>query len=487
MEEEYTCFRFHMDQSKKAIGFFVSLGILVLGFLFFNTKQIDPFSDFALLEWQIKLALQGKFYLPYDSSLLDPNFQFFPLPDLFFHVHKGFVYSTFPNFYPIFSTPFYVINGPFGIRIVQFVLFFVSIFIFYQIKKDGIATILLLFGSSIPLYIFLIHDTIVFFFLEISILYLLHRKWNVLPGILSICLVWMRPEMAVSIFLILFFFSKEKNWKNITITFMLTGFVFSIVNKITLGTFFPLRFVKSPEFHFSTETSLFLLKILLEQIPIFILFIIYLIKAISQKKNLYQYITIIFVTFLLVLISPNTGGHNTPRYFYGLFPLYILLLRNNDIETRSTKFTKTWGVLCFILSLYQINLLFQKSKELIKISKYQTNTVSEITKLENKVLVFNNSDFSFVSLPVLENISSLQTKKDILLLRPNFSKKTFIQILSAKNADSFVFLELPPSPIPLGPIVTDPENKKLGEYKEEKNYQLPNALLPIQITEYKRQ
>ncbi|PJZ79951.1 hypothetical protein [Leptospira meyeri] len=487
MEEEYTCFRFRMDQSKKAIGFFVSLGILVLGYLLVTTKQIEAFSDFALLEWQIKLALQGKFYLPYDSFLQDPNFQFFPLPDLFFHVHKGFVYSTFPNFYPIFSAPFYAIDEQVGIRFAQFILFFLSIYIFYQIKKDKLATVLLLFGSSISLYIFLIHDTILFFFLEISILFLFHRRWTVLPGILSICLVWMRPEMVFSIFLILIFFSKEKNWKKIIITFIVTGFVFSIVNKLTLGTFFPLRLVKSPKFNFNADTSFFLFKILLEQIPIFILFIFYLIKAIIRKKNLYQYISLILITFLLVLISPNTGGHNTPRYFYGLFPLYILLFRENGNETTNTKLTKTWGVLCFILAMYQINLLFQKSKELTKISKYQTNTVQMIRKIKDKVLVFNNSDFSFVSLPALETLPNSEAQKELLLLRPNFSKKTFIQILTAKNANSFVFLELPPSPIPLGPIVSNPNNRMLGEYKKGNQYQLPDALLPIQITEYKRQ
>lgn len=470
-----------MDQSKKAIGFFVSLAFLVLGFLLITTKQIEPFSDFALLEWQIKLALQGTFHLQYSFLLEDPNFQFFPLPDLFFHVHNGLPYSTFPNFYPIFVSPLYLGFGAAGIKLGQFVLFFYTIFIFYQIKKDKIATILLLFGSILSLYIFLIHETILFFFLEVVILYFYNRKWSILSGFLSMCLIWMRPEMVFSIFLIPFCFPKEKNWKLFLLTLFVTGFIFSVLNFMTLGTYVPLRLVKNSEFQFRLDTSLYLFKIWIEQAPIFVLFVFYFIKTIFQKKVTYQNLLLILVTILMILISPNTGGHNTPRYLFGLIPLYIVLLKNN--ETVESKISINWGILLLILSIYQSNLLFQKTKELKKISQYQTNTIQEITKIKDKFLVFNNSDFSFVILQKFAALPFTPAEKELLLLRPNYDNKKFIQILTTHQNRSFTFLELPPSPTPLRPNEIELLSQYQIKYRLGNRYQLPNALLPIQATD----
>ncbi|TGL88745.1 hypothetical protein EHQ68_08900 [Leptospira congkakensis] len=467
-----------MDQSKKAIGFFVSLAFLVLGFLIITTKQIEPSSDFALIEWQVKLVGKGIFHLPYDYSLQDPKFQLVPFPEVFFHTKDNFIYSTFPNFYPILVFPFYMSLGTMGIKLIQLLLFFLSAFVFYQIKKDTVATILLLFGSTISVYIFLVHDTILFLFLEVVILFLYHRKWTIVSGFLSLCLVWMRPEMLFTALILPICFSKEINWKQYFLTFFATGFVFSIINQIIFGTFIPLRIFKAPQYHFRIDSSFYLFKIWLEQVPIFILSVIYCIRFFFHKKILYQNIFLILITLFMILISPNTGGHNTPRYLFGLFPLYILLLRKN--EENETTISKKWFFICLLLSLYSLTVLFQQTKEIKKISKFQSNTLEELSKIEDKILVFNNADFAFVVLPLLDQ------KKDILLLRNSDSTETFFQILNAKNTKSFTFLELPPSPFPIGEIITQPRCLKDCSFQKGETKPVPNTLLPIMATQYKR-
>ncbi|TGL40313.1 LA_3751/LA_3752 family putative glycosyltransferase [Leptospira perdikensis] len=470
-----------MTRSKKAIGFFVSLTFLTFGYFAFTTKEIQPFSDFALLEWQIKLALQGTFHLHYEYLLEDPNFQFFPLPDIFFHVHNGLPYSTFPNFYPILFSPIYACFGILGIKLAQLVLFFLSIYIFYLMNKDVSSTILLLFGSTISIYVFLIHETILFLFLEVLVLYLYHRRWTGFSGLLSMCLVWMRPEMIFAIGFLPLCFTKEHNWKRFVFIFFITGTLFSILNQITLGTFFPLRLVKNSGFQFRTDTSFYLFKIWAEQVPIFILFVLSFIRSMVRKVFSYQNLVLLLITIVMILISPNTGGHNTPRYLFGLIPLYILVLRKNEIA--ETQITKPWIFILFILSCYSLNTLFQQTKELRKISKYQMNTVQEITKIKDKVLVFNNSDFSFVVAPEFMSLPFSKSEKDILLLRPDYDNKTLIQILTTKHNQSFTFLELPPSPIPLRPNVAEIIFQSQIKYRISYRYQLPEVLLPIQATQ----
>lgn len=474
-----------MIQSKKAIGFFVILGFLIFGYLTFTTKDIKPFSDFALLEWQIKLALQGTFHLEYPYLLADPNFHFFPIPDIFFHVHNGLAYSTFPNFYPILVSPFYAGFGSFGIKWAQFVLFFFSIYIFHQIKKDAAATILMLFGSTITIYIFLIHETIVFLFLEIVILYFYQRRWVVISGILSICLVWMRPEMIFSIGLIPLSFPKNRNFISFITVSIFTGIIFSILNQIAFGSYIPIRMVKNSEFLFRPETSLYLFKILLEQIPIFIIFLMYVVSLILKRKQSYQSLVLLLFTCIILFISPNTGGHNTPRYLYGFIPFYVLALRNSE-ETEK-QISKVWILICLSLTIYSSVIVFQQTKELKKIAKYQKNTLEVISSLDSKILVFNNSDFSFVTLPGFMALPFSASEKNLILLRPGFSNKTLIQILSQSNNDSFAFLELPPSQIPLNETIFDVDRIYLGTYRKGTPYQLPNALLPIQKTIYYRQ
>ncbi|TGK55497.1 hypothetical protein EHQ16_09050 [Leptospira kanakyensis] len=467
-----------MEQSKKAIGFFFGLAILAFGFLLFYTKQIEPFSDFALIEWQIKLANQGIFHLPYQNHLEDPNFHFFPFPSLFFHIQNGSAYSTFPNLYPILFSPLYASFGLIGIKVAQFVLFFFSIYLFYQINKNAISAILLLSGSTIFIYIFLIHETILFFFLEILILYLYHNRRTGLSGFLALCLVWMRPEMIFAVAFLPFCFSEKHNWKRYWFVFLITGIVFSIVNQFTFGTFVPIRFFKKPEYQFRPEIAFYLFKITLEQIPIIFLFIIYLVKSFKRKEWFYRNISLLTITTIIILISPNTGGHNTPRYLFGLIPLYILLLRTNtNIEN---KISKRWILLCLALSIYSLVTLWNQTKELKKISKFQTNTLEELTKIEDQILVFNNSDFAFVALPLLDR------KKNLLLLQNQNHRENLITILNAKNASSFTFLELPPSPIPIGETLKLPGCNINCEFRTIETKTLPNALLPIKATRYKR-
>ncbi|TGK52711.1 LA_3751/LA_3752 family putative glycosyltransferase [Leptospira bouyouniensis] len=467
-----------MIQSKKAIGFFYGVGFLTFSFLLFKTINVVSFSDFALFEWQLKQIIQGSLELPYQFLKSDPSLEFYPLPNVFFHLSGTKITSTFPNLYPILFSPIYVLLGKIGIQITQFVLFFLSIWMFYQIKRDHLSTVLLLFGSSIPIYIGLVHDTILIFFLEICIFYCLHKKLIPLASVLSVSLVWIRPEVVFVFCLFPFYFEWKQIWKQFFLWSALFGISFVCVNYISFGTVFPLRLVKNSTFVWKPEVILYLFRLLLEQIPIFTLFILLCLLRSFEKRVSVHSLLLLFITCLILILSPNTGGHNTPRYLYFLVPFYLfsiqLILKENYISEKLWTFVLSMIIL---FSLYQFN---SQTKELIKISKFQSNTLLALAKIPNDTLVFNNSDFSFVALPLLEQ------NKNLVLLRKNPDESQLSSFLSKNQIDSFVFVELPPSTIPIPNPLIIPNCKSNCQYNGIKTDPLPNAMLPIVTTSYSR-
>ncbi|MBM9546515.1 hypothetical protein JWG40_05770 [Leptospira sp. 201903074] len=467
-----------MIQSKKAIGFFCSLAFLAFVSFYFSARGILPFSDFALLEWQMKLAGQTIFDLPYLHQTQDPSFSFFPLPDLFFQLTKGKAHSTFPNFYPFIFSPLLKLFGIVGITITQFILFASAIYIFHQIKKDAISTLLLLFGSSLPIYIFLIHETVLIFFFEILILFLYHKNRPMIAGIISALTVWIRPEMGLVLVFIPFCFSNHKSKLRYGISILIGLLIITFGNLYTTGLVLPLRMAKHSDFQLRPEIILYLTKTWIEQAPIFLLSCLFFLRSFFFKQISYPIILLFSLTVVTLFLAPNTGGHNTPRYLYGFIPLYILILRKDNEPIPFLSYQ--WTFLLTLISLYTIWNLNSQIKELKKISKFQLNTLDELRKLDDTVLLFNNSDFSFVVLPLLEE------SKDILLLRKDYDPQVLARLLQNENIKSFTFLELPPSPFKLPDhlIFSDCTNK-CGFYKKETAL-LPNALLPIIQTQYLR-
>lgn len=467
-----------MIQQKKAIGFFYGVGFFTILYLLLKTKPLVSFSDFALFEWQIKLVLQGKFSLPYSFISTDPNLDFFPLPDLFFHLSPNRVDSTFPNLYPILVAPIYFTFGKFGIQIIQVALLFLSLWFFYQIKKDHLFSLLLLFGSSIPIYTNLIHDTILVFFLEILVLYYLHKKSILLASFLSIVLIWMRPEFGFVIVLLPFFFEWRTIGKQFFVWCLCFGVIFACTNWIVFDTFFPLRLLKNASYHWNSKIVLYLFRLLVEQIPIFSLFFIFSLTQLFFKKFRLVTMGLFVSTCLILILSPNTGGHNTPRYFYCLVPLYILSISLGP--TFDSQKRKAFTLLFLILMIYSVYKWTDQSKELMKISKFQTNTLTALSSITEKTFVFNNSDFSFVALPILES------GKNLLLLRKPPEENDLGQFLNENQIESFVFLELPPSPFPIPDTLKIPGCKTSCEFKRMKTQSLPDTMLPITLTQFTR-
>lgn len=249
-------------------------------------------------------------------------------------------------------------------------------------------------------------------------------------------------------------------------------------NLYTTDSIFPLRMVKNSNFQFRTDNTIYLTKIWIEQVPIFLLSCFILIRSCVSRKISYPMILIILATLVTIVLAPNTGGHNTPRYLYGFIPLYILIMRK-DIEVNPL-LSFRWMFLLSFLSLYTIWNLNGQIKELIKISKYQANTLNEIRKLDDSVLIFNNSDFSFVVLPLL------QENKDLLLLRKDYDPQILVGLLQNENTKSFTFLELPPSPYTLPNHFSLPNCNKNCTFSKTETILLPNALLPITQTQYLR-
>lgn len=468
-----------MIQAKKAIGFFVSFAFLAFGFLFFSAKGIEPFADFALLEWQTKLANQGIFHLPYNHGIEDPDYSFFPLPDLFFQLTKGIAHSTFPNIYPILISPIFKFFGYSGLTILQTILFSIAIYIFHQIQKSGKTTLLLLFGSTLPIYIFLIHETVLIFLLEIIVLFLYHKNQNVFAGIIGAIILWIRPEMCFIMVSIPFCFG-ELNQRMRFYLSLVCGFSFlAFGNYYISGSFLPFRLTKNSNIELRPENVFFLVKIWILQVPIFTLICFSFLKSLLNKKIHLRISLLLFVMIVMLVVAPNTGGHNTPRYLFGLVPLFVLLLYDKK-KGPSPYISFRWIIIITAVTFYTVWNLNSQIKELKKISKFQSNTLNEIRKINDSILIFSNPDFVFVSLPLLEE------KKDLLLLRKNYNPKELANLLNKENTKTFTLLELPPSPVEL------PYNFRISNCLNECNFirgktlPLEGALLPISRTQYKR-
>ncbi|XDD45806.1 hypothetical protein AB3N60_13955 [Leptospira sp. WS39.C2] len=465
-----------MIQSKKAIGFFYGVGFLAISYLLFKTLSIVAFSDFSLFEWQIKQVLKGSTQLPYSQFSNDPNLFFFPIPNVFFHLTNSRIDSTFPNLYPILFAPIYFFLGKLGIQIVQLILFFGTIWLFHRIKRDHLQTMLLLFGSSLPIYIDLIHDTVFVFFLEIFLFYCFHKKHIVLASFISVVLVWMRPEFLSVLCLIPLFFEWKTIWKQYLVWFFLFLICFVSGNYLYYETPLPLRLLKNATFHWNPEVVLYLFRLLVEQIPVFSVFIILLFLFLFQKKFPLRFFVLVLMTCFLIILSPNTGGHNTPRYLYCLVPYYAFSIQSLPNET--TILRKGFFILLVFVCIYSTYQWNYQTKELIKISKFQTNTLSALKNLKEDTFVFNNSDFSFVALPLIEE------NKNLVLIRNHPKENQLGIFLSQQQINTFVFLELPPSPFPIpNPFVTS-NCLNNCEYVLKEQYPLPDTMLPIMVFKF---
>ncbi|MCW7503047.1 LA_3751/LA_3752 family putative glycosyltransferase [Leptospira paudalimensis] len=467
-----------MIHSKKAIGFLYGVGFLTILFFFFKTIPTVSFSDFSLFEWQLKQVLKGSLHLPYLFITTDPNLDFFPLPNVFFHLTNNSIDSTFPNLYPILFSPFYWIGGKTGIQLIQFILFFLVIRLFFLIKRDHSLSLILLFGSSIPIYTNLIHDTIFIFFLEVLLLYIIHKQYVFFASLLSVFLLWMRPEFVFVICLLPFYFEWKNIWKQYLKWFVLFIFLFLTTNFILYSTVFPLRLFKNSTYHWNLEIVVYLFRLLIEQIPAFTIFLILSVISIFQKKIKLQNLILFLFTCLIILSSPNTGGHNTPRYLFCLVPFYVLSFHSNLYETLHRK--NVGILLVILLTIYSIYQWQYQTKELIKISKFQSNTLASLNQIPEQTIVFNNSDFSFVALPLIEQ------NKNLFLLKKNPEENAFGAFLAKNHIKSFVFVELPPSPYPIPNPLVIPNYDNDCEFRFVDQYPLPNAMLPIMVTRYQR-
>lgn len=467
-----------MIHSKKAIGFLYGVGFLAILFNFFKTIPTVSFSDFSLFEWQLKQVLKGSLHLPYAFITTDPSLEFFPLPNVFFHLTNTNIDSTFPNLYPILFSPFYWIGGKTEIQLIQFILFFWAIWLFFLIKRDHVLSLILLFGSSIPIYTNLIHDTIFIFFLEVLLLYNLHKQYVSFASLLSLFLVWMRPEFVFVVCLLPLYFEWKNIWKQYLIWFVFFLFLFLTANYIFYSTFFPLRLFKNSTYHWNSEIVVYLFRLLIEQIPTFTLFLILSVVSVFRKQFKLQFFILFLFTCLIILSSPNTGGHNTPRYLFCLVPFYALSFHSNLYEPFNRKnLTILFAVLLTFYSLYQWQY---QTKELIKISKFQSNTLSSLNQIPEQTIVFNNSDFSFVALPLIEQ------NKNLFLLRKNPEKNAFSAFLSNNHIHSFAFVELPPSPYAIPNPLMIPNCDNNCQFRLVDQYPLPNAMLPIMVTRFQR-
>ncbi len=418
----------------------VSLYLLLIIFagLAYLSRNNLQLADFALIEWQTKIihshSIQNLFHLDYSLSTYDPELRFFPLPEIFFLRSQGQALSVFPPYLPLLYSFFYGIYFPILFPLLQFSFFIAGLYLLE--KSTHSSPILLALGSLISLYVFLCHETCLVFFLQTLCIYQFTKKRFVSAGFFSGFTVLFRPEMILLSFFPFFLREREDSIQK-----SIFRYGIGLLSIVSVGILLQWIFTNSPlglriernnSFAYYWEIRKYLGSILLSTSPLLFLFLLLHFFSKEKYKNNSFFYSILSLTLLIGLLAPNMGGHNTPRYFFGIFP-YMAILSSRYLEHLHSL---TRALIIIIFIFFGI-LNFKKSfQEMQMIARYEQNLISEISKIDSKMILFDNSDLSYSAVPLLNGT------KEILLLRNRKDLPLLSQILQINGISQIAFIYL---------------------------------------------
>ncbi|WCL50474.1 hypothetical protein [Leptospira sp. GIMC2001] len=476
-------FQLFISHKMHFVSCLILLGLLPLVIILLTAQDI-PFSDFAILEWQSYTFFSKDFsqglYFSYSANDMDPEFRLFPLPDHFFHMVNNQPMSVFPPILPFLYSFLYGEYFNYFYKFLQLTLFIGSILLLQKMKPRIGITILTIFGSQISIYIFLLHETILVFFLQSAGLFLLYRNKYLTSGLISGLIVLFRPEAIFVGFLPLLFLKhtrSQKISKSSKLQFLLA---FSIGLAIVGGTqwaiynsIFGLRIEKNILFHFDLELQKSLLFLVFYKLPIFTLFLILSLASLIwivfrnkakhkstnplkakpnqdakfnevelEYRNLqkhswfiskfnFPFILLVFI-LLVFFLSPNHGGHNTPRYFFVFLPFLILICNHYLIYLKKSF---RYLIMASILFIGSINLIFTYT-ELKQLSNLQNKIKSQIQSIDYDTIVFTNPDISFCF------INLFKDRNNYFLLRDNKDMKILYNAATKKNWSKIAVVDM---------------------------------------------
>lgn len=390
----------------KQTYFFIYLFFLSSVFLFFLilSKEFVNTSDFAYWEWMYQVSSWENSGLPYNYSFEDPMFRLVPIPDQFFAVHAGSVTSTFPHIFIIIAKCFLLGLPVFYYKYISLLFLICSFIVLKYVFESELMVVFTSLTSLLPIYIFGFHET-TFIFLIFSITILGFKKdLHLLTFFLITLILILRPEYLAPLVLIPLYFQKTiQKQKIFYLTILSSILLILFVQFVLTGNILPLRIQKNSTLLYKSQVFLYLFKLIVTQIPAFTILALCLLFAsihpLQKRLNIFQAnrlrILILFISiFLILVISPNSGGQNTPRYFFGFLPFLCFEIIQFNLN-RKFNFI-ILGILIIFFSI-QFHIAFRNLKVL---STYQKNLISTLRREPGSIMVFKNPDFSFAALPL---------------------------------------------------------------------------------------
>lgn len=448
------------------------LVFVLLSILLFFGYPWASFSDFGLLELQTRIFQEtGSFDLIYKYSDLDPEFSLFSIPDHFLWVSESKIrFVTFPVLASIFAPLFFFDIGDGNLLLslfAQAILFSLSLYLVILRFGSIFAGLIFCLGSILPIYVFVLHETILVLFLQSLALFLLKEEeegvgWSIFSGFLMGILPLVRPEFLFSLPLG-FFLTRSKS---VCIRYGL-GVVLGILgifvfNQLYFGNLLGGRVMQNFSLNqtsdlgweiFSRENRAhiwILLGLLLTKIPLYAIFILERIGSgfyflyhrlvvpnkvgtgtgLSDSPGLGW--AIFLISLGILFLSPNHGGQNTPRYFFCLIPFLVYYLSRRFPGFPLSRFR----ILFFpILGFAFLIPLYSSYREVLILSKTQIQVEGSIRALGDSPVVFRNPDLSYVF--VKRASSSNQ-----FLVRGERSLLVFQDILRSEDWREFHLMEI---------------------------------------------
>lgn len=337
------------------------IGITYSILVFVNPYKNIFYGDVGLMYVQVQDIIEGgysDFSLKYKGEEVDPEYKFFPYTKPFLAEINNKHYFVFPPYYLFINTFLFQLFGVNGLYILNLISFVFTLILIYKLGKYfdlenrfiNLSVLLYVFGMTASNYNFVFHElTFAIFWITISLYFLfLFFETNknihlVLFTFLGAISLFFRLEFIFILFAagLSLVFYKRKNIFSV-ILFSILGLVVPFffllflnlkIHNHPLGLRYLLNMTDSSVFSiqeklgiindllFSKSISLF------AQSPyILICFIFpFLRKRIQSSNKFFLFFIVSLSAICILLTSPNNGGHISPRYLFGVYPLLSIL------------------------------------------------------------------------------------------------------------------------------------------------------------------
>jgi hypothetical protein len=411
------------------------IGLVYAILIIINPYKNIHYGDIGLMYVQVQDIIDSgysKFSLSYRGESIDPEYKFFPYKKPFVGEINQKHYFVFPPYFLLINAILFQRLGNDGLFILNFLSFLFTLFLIFKLGSQfeldnsfiNFSIVLYVFGMTSSNYNFVFHELpFAIFLITLSIyfsfLYLRDKRnlYLLLFGFFGAASLFFRLEM---IFIIaacgvaLQFTLRNNFWQ--ILKFSIIGFIipfsiFIFFNYQIYDNPFGLRYslnlteasALSLKDKFQIIYDLLFLKArgLFYQSPfVAILFLFaFFYKKNKEPGRKFLFIVISLSLFCILITSPNNGGHISPRYLFGVYPVlsifsvtcykfiseYLISLREKRMEAFFYKnLALSFKILFLCLVVFSIISTYQNYQWLKKSSGNVSIFNSKLQSLAGK-------------------------------------------------------------------------------------------------------